>query len=358
MGVLSRARRSAVVLALAILVATGPAPALETDQFYAWKRPLRDSTEAINRKINAEIEAALDDVNTRLGGSECPCTRVQKAIRHRFSYLIFLKPELWVTNTSQVDRVPATPEEELRFRHEDVYGTTGGLDPIHFMPPSPTILVNGVRIGTDKISHFFSEGAWMFVSYRFWVGKGRSDEEAVQRALALGLASERTILGGTSSGVLSLADIEANFKGLTFWKGLCRGDSPALVRDGRLWKLARPFDFADYVTPEWDESWQPNVYTPQRWKHVKPVLEKYCPLLDDPEIAAQRAAYEARSSYTVSERVLHDLVVNGKLADPRPFTIDAVCGRPSRDVLALPPIAPGENGGVRAPLKGVRPGER
>ncbi len=150
------------------------------------------------------------------------CATVQKAIRRRFNYLLFLKPELWATNTSMLDRVPATPDEELSFRHAYLFGATSPLDPIRFMPPSPTIEVNGVRIGTDKLSHFFSEGAWLFISYRYYVRNGLKDDEAVQRAMNLGLVSEKTILGSSSSGVLSLADIEANQKGLDFWKGLCQ----------------------------------------------------------------------------------------------------------------------------------------
>lgn len=336
-----------------ILAATAsPAPALETDQFYAWKRPLKDATVAINAKINADIDAALAAVNSKFEAGNCPCATVQKAIRRRFNYLLFLKPELWATNTSMLDRVPATHDEELSFRHAYLFGATSPLDPIRFMPPSPTIEVNGVRIGTDKLSHFFSEGAWLFISYRYYVRNGLKDDEAVQRAMNLGLVSEKTILGSSSSGVLSLADIEANQKGLDFWKGLCHGPDPALEKSPSGWRLKRPFDLGAYVTPEWDESWQPNIYSAKRWKKVKPVMESYCPFLSDPEVQAQRAAYAARSGYTLSERFLHELVVNGRLEDPTPYSIDVLCGLPSRDVLAPPPTpagSPSTSSGSRRP---------
>jgi hypothetical protein len=204
------------------------------------------------------------------------------------------------------------------------------------MPPSPTIEVNGVRIGTDKLSHFFSEGAWLFTSYSRYVRNGMSEEEAVKRAMNRGLVSEKTILGASSSGVLSLADIEVNQQGLSFWKGLCGGPDPDLEKGPSGWRLKRPFDLAPYVTPEWDESWQPSIYTASRWRKVKPVMERYCPLLRDPEVLARRVAYAARSGYTPSERRLHELVLAGKLEDPTPYTIEAVCGLPRRDVLAPP----------------------
>jgi len=335
-----------VACVLVLLVAGSRAGALETDQFYAWNRPLADATDAINTKINADIAAALEEVNTRLGADTCTCERVQKRIRHRFSYLIFLKPEVWATNTSTIERIPSTPSEELSFRHDYLYGATSPLDPVRFMPPSPTILVGGVRIGTDKLSHFFSEGAWLFISYRYFRKSGRTEDEAVQRAIHLGLASEQTILGGTSSGVMSLADIEANHKGLLFWKGLCHGPDPALEKTPDGWRIKKPFDIGAYVTPEWDESLQPSINASARWKKVKPVMERYCPLLRDPAIQAQRAAYAARSRYTLSETILHDMVVHGKLTDPTPYTIDAVCGLPLRDVLAPPPVRRGDDAGA------------
>jgi hypothetical protein len=278
---------------------------------------------------------------------------VRKAIRHRFLYVLFLKPELWAVNTATIERVPETPDEELRFRKSYLYGATSRFDAVRFMPPSPTILVNGVRIGTDKLSHFFSEGAWMFLSYRYFVNNGHTDEEAIERVLSLGLASEKTVLGGSSSGVLSLADIEANYDGLVFWKGLCGGDDPALEDTPDGWRMKRPFDIGAYVTPEWDESWQPCVYTPSRWKKVKPVMAQYCAALDDPEVKAQRAAYAARQTYTVSERVLHGFRAQGKLGDPARFTIEAACGLPSQDVLAPPPVA-GADDAVPVPAAGKR----
>lgn len=333
-----------------------PALGLETDQFYAWKHPLTDSTAAINAKINAEIAAALHDVNSRLGADNCNCDRVRKAIRHRFSWLLFQKPELWASNTATVDRVPGTRDEELKFLHEYLYSAGSALDPIKFMPPSPTILVNGVRIGTDKIGHFFSEGAWLFISYHYYVRNGRTEAESVEHALNLGLASEKSILGQGVSGIFSLADVEANYQGLLFWKDFCRGPDPNLVKTAEGWWVKRPFDIARYVAPEWDESWEPNVYEPSRWKKVEPVMKRYCSLLADPEVQAQRASYAARTRYTISEKILGELVKSGKLKDPAMFTIEAVCGLPLRDVLA-PPRAAGDDG-EPAGVPGVEVGPR
>ena len=144
----------------------------------------------------------------------------------------------------------------------------------------------------------------------------------------LGIFTERTILGVSSSGIMSLGDLEANYQGLLFFFGLCDGRDPGLTRTPAGWGLARPFDIRDYVSPEWDESWQPNIYTPSRWAKVRPVLARYCELLNDPEIRRQRASYAARDRETPTEAVVRELVAAGKLADPRQFTIEAICGVP------------------------------
>jgi hypothetical protein len=48
------------------------------------------------------------------------------------------------------------------------------------------------------------------------------------------------------------------------------------------------------VTPRWDESYQPPIYSKGRWKKVRPVLETYCDLLDDPQVVAMRRDYRER----------------------------------------------------------------
>jgi hypothetical protein len=303
-----------------------PARALETDQFYAWNRPLSDATDAINERINADIGLALARINAHHEKASCPCRTAQQAIREHFDYAIIARPELWATKTSDVERIPATPDEERLFRHAYLYSGTSPFDPVLWMPPSPTIELAGVRVGADKLGHFFSDGGWLESAYRRAVGKGASEADALRAALQHGLSTEKTIWGMGTSGILSLADLEANYQGLLFYRGLCDGPDPALSLTPEGWRLARPFDFRGYVTPEWDESWQPNIYSPSRWNKVKPVMQRYCARLLDPEIQRERAGYAARDRETLTETMIHEWVAAGKLADPRQFTIQSVCG--------------------------------
>lgn len=253
------------------------------------------------------------------------CERVVKRIVPRFRDFIFQDIELWATNSSLVPRIPATPEEELEFRHEYIYRNTNALDVGTKVPPSPTIEVNGVRIGTDKLSHFFSEGWFYYKWYRKFRRSGLSIEDAERRAIRRGIWWERTILGLVSSGVFSPGDLEANYQGMRFMASLCDPDAPALKRTDDGWRFTGTFDFRDYVTPEWDESYQPPVFGKRRWNKVRPVLVEYCPMLHDPRVMARRSEYRRRDADTPTEREVRRLVEAGKLADPRRFSLESNC---------------------------------
>lgn len=296
--------------------------ALETDQFYAWNRPLEDATDAINAEVNAGIEEALHRVNAR---GACSCEAVERAIHDRYAYAIISPIEIWAMKTSLVDRVPAGAADEKAYRRAWIYGTSSPLDPIHWMPPSSTIELAGVRIGIDKLGHFFGDGETAHRRYQRALDNGAADEAAMTRALRASFTSERTIWGEGTSGVLSLADLEADYQGLMFYRGLCGGTQPMLELASGRWRIAKPFDFRDWVGPAWDESWQPSVYTRSRWAKVRPVMRRYCERLQDPDVRSRRAAYAARDHGSPMATLIHELVAFGKLADPRPFSIEAVC---------------------------------
>lgn len=299
--------------------------ALETDQFWAWGRPLRDSTDVLNAEVNAEIESVLVRVNERWRDEGLSCEKVTSKIQLHMRMLLFQRVENWAVSAPEVDRAPGDPREVRQFRREHVYSRPYPFDAIGWMPKSPTIEIAGVRVGTDKINHFFAQGAELYRAYRWTRRKGASPEQAERYAIRWGLVWERTILGMGASGVLSQGDLEANDQGMRFYAGLCEGDSPGLVRVSDGWRLARPFDFRDYVTPEWDESYQPSVYAKGRWNKVEPRLERYCAMLDEPSVRERRERYRLRDADTASEAVVRDLVAEGLISDPSQFSIESVC---------------------------------
>jgi len=314
-----------VALVLCAVMST-TVTALESDQYYTWGRELSDSTDVLNAKVRLEIDRVLDVVNSKKSGQGVSCERVVERIVPRFRKFIFTDIELWAVNSSLVARIPATAEEELEFRKVFLYRNTHALDVGTKVPPSPTIEMHGVRMGTDKLAHFFSEG-WMYYKwYRKYRKSGASVEDAERRAIRRGIRWERLILGSASSGVFSIGDLEANYQGLRFLAGLCEGDSPALQRSEAGWRYVRAFDFRDYVSPAWDESYQPPIFGKRRWKKVRPALADYCPMLHDPQVIRQRAEYARRDRDSPTKREVRKLVEAGKLRDPRLFALDAQCG--------------------------------
>lgn len=304
------------------------ARALETDQYYAWGRELADATDIVNAKINVEIADVLERVNRRPSRDRMSCHDVVKRIVPRFRQFVFQDIEMWMVNASLVPRIPATPAEELEFRKRYLYRVTGPLDLGTKVPPSPTIELNGVRVGTDKLAHFFSGGFWYYKWYRKAVRSGSSPAEAEWYAIRRGIFPEKTILGLLASGVFSIGDLEANHKGMRFLVGLCDGDSPGLQRTADGWRQTTPFDARDFVTPEWDESYHPPVFSRRRWKKVRPVLLEYCPLLRDPWVVRQRREYASRDATTLTDLRVRELVEAGELKDPRQFSIECNCPEP------------------------------
>jgi hypothetical protein len=325
MGFLSRAARRATAIALSALAVAGPARALETDQYYSWLRPLPDSSDAFNAKVNFEFDGVLAKFNASEAGRAASCEAVREAVHERFTLFIFQKIELWAQRTAVLSRIPVDETEELAYRRNWIYGTVAWYDLGRTVPPSPTIEIAGVRLGTDKISHFFSGGHY----YLDWYGDGRerglSHDDAVEYAVRRGIAIETTVLGGVISGVISPADLEANYQGLLWYFELCDEERPLLQRTEAGWRLRQPFDLRPYVTPEWDESYSPNVVLKGRWVHVRPEIERHCSELGDPFVQARRAAYVQRDTETYTERVLGRMIREGSFADPLDYGIERLC---------------------------------
>ncbi len=179
------------------------------------------------------------------------------------------------------------------------------------------------------MAHFFSGGSSYYSLYRRALRQGKGREDAERTVIDRGIFSEQTYLGYGTSGVMSAADLEANYRGMTFFLGLCEGDSPQLERDGNGYRLARPFDARDYVTVDWDESYNNSGFNKRRWRKVKPRMLELCPLLDDPWVVAQRRRYRERDTDTPTELRMRQLVAEGRQEDLSVYSLDAVCAAAS-----------------------------
>jgi len=305
---------------LAGLLSAASAPALETDQFYAWGKPIEDSTAYLNAWVQLTVQSALDASSP--GDCESAVDNVQKHLQHS----IFQPIELWILSSDLVDRIPRGETADREYRATYLLSKTFPLDYVRMLQPSPTLEVDGIRLGSDKLAHFFSEGWWY---YKHWKKRHVGDPpEQLQRSLfEYGVRLEQWIQGTATSGVFSPADLEANYQGFIFYRQLCHGAEPLLHRDGNRWRFSDTFDFRQYIYPEWDESWNPNVFSAKRWKNIRKTMSTYCSLLSSEWVRQQRAHYAALDTTTSTEELIRELVISGDLPDPANYDITAVCSQ-------------------------------
>jgi hypothetical protein len=301
-----------------------PAAALETDQYYTWGQEMADSTDLVNAKFNLELERSIASFDT----PPEECIDVAIRFRKRMRFLLFHQLQMWVLNTSLVEKIPEAGPEDLEYRRTNLYQNHGFFDPGMWMPIVPTIEVNGVRIGTDKLSHFISSGWTYYKSYQRAFKNGKSPLEAERAAVRRGVIEEKLILGAAAIGILSLGDLEANLQGMHFYLDLCSGADPMLVRDGDEWSLGRPVDLREYVHPGWDESYRNSIFRKGRWRKVQPALRQYCDRRGDPKVLEMHRRYRKLDRNTAAQEVLAELLAEGSLQDPELFSLDANCPDP------------------------------
>jgi hypothetical protein len=346
--------RSRLPVGLLLLLLLAPcAAALETDQYYAWGRSLEDSTAIINAKLGFELEQAAEELGRTHGPVPPDCEEVAARLHERLHFSTFQNFELWALKTDLLARAPADATEELAYRETNLYRDHGLFDVGTWLPNSPTIEVAGIRLGTDKLAHFVSSGWRWYQNYLTGLRAGLHPAAAELRMIRDGVFWERTMLGGTASGVMSRADLEANFQGKRFYEGLCHGNQPSLALVEGRWRVAHPFDIAGVVGPEWDESYQTSVYSPHRWRRVRPVLETYCDRLALPSVQAQRRWYREVERVTPVERVVQQLVDQGKVRDPRQFSIEANCPSTIEYEAFVQPATPIPGRGPSDPVDGT-----
>lgn len=110
-----------------------------------------------------------------------------------------------------------------------------------------TALVSGICAGSDKLGHFFGQGADYFdVTLR--PGTTTKDAESAGRAMEIGVFGLGTGTIQPAPGVFSNADLAANLAGLKFYQDLKANPK------------GYKFRIKDYITPQWNEQTNPSFY--------------------------------------------------------------------------------------------------
>jgi hypothetical protein len=162
----------------------------------------------------------------------------------------------------------------------------------YLLPMARTIRVGEVYLGIDKIGHFFGFGRRYFERYTRYRAHGMGEEEALGKTVRWGIAQESTMVGGLVDGIFSHGDLEANYQGFLMARDLCGGTEPRIERVDGKWRLVRPIDIAQYITPGFDESYNLSHYWGARKRHVIERLRaEYCDKRSLPQVQARFARY-------------------------------------------------------------------
>jgi hypothetical protein len=260
----TRSRPINRLLLLWILAVPAPVGAYETDQFSNRLEPIADSTEILNARVNTVIREIAE-------GWRGP--RNSKKFVNRIFHTIgghhwVDKLERWAMDSEKVERL-GTPRRASIYSGHPLWATRVAA----LFGVGPTIKINGVLVGSDKIGHFLSQGRKYYRRYL------RSEDEA--KAGAWSAFTERAIFGQLTTGSYSNADLVANYEGYVFYRSLFEDDvipgKPAILRwDGTGWEVQRPFDWADHVNAYWDEALNINHYDKLLYDHMEQRLLDYC----------------------------------------------------------------------------------
>lgn len=296
-----------------IFLLSSPAFALETDNYLVWLRNLESSEAEINDHLSSEIRASLRTTDASMS-CEQVTTHVSKVFR---SFLAHHNPiENWLLEHLSKDQIyPQTI---------DYVSTSIYRDPFRFYLPkmglAPNIMVNGIYFGTDKLSHFASTGHHYFTIYRSLREK-MGEEKAEEAAILYGATDEKMVHGYWSSGVFSFGDLEANYQGLQFYKRMCQGNSPYLKNNGSQWELSRGPRISEYVSPLWDETFNPSYFLPKNWEKIAPVLKaEYCREARSFRVLERLGRYLIRGRTSFSSKTLLKLQATKLVPLPQSFT--------------------------------------
>lgn len=264
---------------LAAGIPSDGARASETDQFTLPTTPLDDLGGEIGART---LEILLDEIaainrkidDGTLQGATVP---VDPDIERHLVERIYLRlgfglPEATMERWIRYDEFPG---RSIRFRpavFTSIYA--GVVSPFPFaltVFDSPTIRLYGVDLGTDKIGHFFQQGAAYFDRHADARAAGVSDDVAIDLAVQYGVLTEATFFGVGLTGVYSNADLAANYAGFKFYRNLFRSMAidgmqfaPIVLRDGDHWILntgrAGPDLLKPYVSEHLNEAYNPSKY--------------------------------------------------------------------------------------------------
>lgn len=207
---------------------------------------LQDSKADVNQRVNEALKRVRDSANSSPPQEAHVIDGVYKKLGKNKT-AGRSKVEVWAADLGS-NKVAQPAQEATKYA-----GVSYKLwnQPL-FEILNPTMKVDGICIGSDKLGHFFQQG---YQYYRKADAKGGSASDAEK----FGKSTEAGGFGLSSTGVYSRADLAANRSGLDFYKNV--DQDPSL-----------DFDISNYITSAWNEQENTSFYKQTVAEHVWPNL--------------------------------------------------------------------------------------
>lgn len=195
---------------------------------------------------------ALDEANEK---SSCSERKLYSRLRRQFRNHVFDQFNRWIIKDDSIPKIK-TPIEQTIYRDFNVFQSPiqGGWARVVSDPTGSILNVAGFRIGNDKFEHFMGSGFRYFKSYYL-------NQKSLEETLDIGWRAETGAMGAIMTGVMSYADMMANFQGMRFWNHMLQQHDdvfglnlgPYIICQNHQWVQVKPIDFKPYLNVAMDE---------------------------------------------------------------------------------------------------------
>ena len=269
--------RAAWAFALGVALAPVAAFATETDQFTLPPKPLDDLGRDMATVVLTALHEGVAQLNADLLERRLRNPQADLETRDERKLATYIYQEVGIgMPEAKIERILRYDKFDGRnVRFEPSYWDTiyvGAFSPYplaHLTTDCPTIRLYGVYMGTDKPGHIFQTGYEYYTTVEDALASGKSEAEAVAKAVAYGVMTEKTYYGIALTGVYSNGDLAGNYAGYKFFRNLFHevriGDTtlaPIIKRDGDKYVTDPARDNPDlmqpYISEHLNEAYNPS----------------------------------------------------------------------------------------------------
>lgn len=258
-----------------------PAYSTEVDNYTYANIPLADSKDIINDYVNSNIRKIVEKTTESIRFTLAHHHSVSsnsiearffsyweeayggKGLNPYFKAISNLEHCIASNNCEDwpyIERILHTTEDSIYGRSHFSVVTEAVL--------APVVNVCGIKIGGDKLTHFFYDGRMYYNQYM----NNKTDRE-IQELME---ETENEVMGLEFTGVYSYSDIAVNYKGMDFFKHILISDNPYVKwsEEERTLVQVRQFDICDYVSNSWDESILKSVFEESGRVALEKIIEE------------------------------------------------------------------------------------